>query len=158
MTIRVHTLAIQRMAIGVSPLRQGAPCMEIPTRTTTTAQLPPTAALQALANARRRITVTYLAEITDNEAPVDIIATHVAARKHDSTPDSFTDKDREQVYTALSHTHLPKLDDQSIVNYDYNRLIVHPSPRCQQLIEAYNAFETALRRTLNKRAIPVTSQ
>ncbi|PSQ43252.1 hypothetical protein BRD17_06615 [Halobacteriales archaeon SW_7_68_16] len=79
-----------------------------------------TEVFDVLRNQRRRSVVEYLEE---NEGPVELgeLATVIAAWEYDTTPDEVTSKQRKRVYTTLQQTHLPRLDDEGIVEFDSER-------------------------------------
>ena len=70
-----------------------------------------------LRNQRRRFVLQYLKR---NETPVELgpLATQVAAWEYDTTVDEVTSAQRKRVYTTLQQTHLPKMDESGIVEYD----------------------------------------
>ncbi|WP_206022059.1 hypothetical protein [Salarchaeum sp. JOR-1] len=50
--------------------------------------------------------------------------------------DEITHSDRKTVYTALRQTHLPKMDDANVVDYDPNRGHVEPAEEFED-VEVY---------------------
>ncbi|MFC7139041.1 hypothetical protein ACFQMA_04210 [Halosimplex aquaticum] len=70
-----------------------------------------------LSSARRRY-VLYLLRTED--APVELteLAEDVAAWENDTTVDELTKQQRKRVYVSLYQTHVPKLEDAGLVNYD----------------------------------------
>ncbi len=76
-----------------------------------------------LRNERRRYLLHYLKTY---EAPVEIgdLATRIAAWEHDEPVEAVTSKQRKRVYTTLQQTHLPKMDEARIVDYDHDRGLV----------------------------------
>lgn len=76
--------------------------------------------LRAIANERRRITLSVLA---DASTPIDArtVARRVATREE--TEDVTTDR-IEAVHVSLHHVHLPALADVDLVAYDAERGIV----------------------------------
>ena len=85
-----------------------------------------------LKNRRRRYTLHYLKQ---QDRPVELseLAEQVAAWENDITVDAITAAERKRVYTALYQSHLPKLDDAGIVDYNQNRGIVELSDAAEQL-------------------------
>ncbi|NHN47398.1 hypothetical protein G9464_07290 [Halostella sp. JP-L12] len=73
-----------------------------------------------LRNQRRRFVLQYLKR---NETPVELgdLATQVAAWEYDASVDDVTSAQRKRVYTTLQQTHLPKMDEAGIVEYDSSR-------------------------------------
>jgi hypothetical protein len=74
---------------------------------------------------RRRLVLKYLHEYPGDE-PADMsdIAEHIAALEHDTTVDSLRSKQRQRVYIALYQSHLPKMDDAGVINYNQDRGLV----------------------------------
>jgi hypothetical protein len=80
-----------------------------------------------LQNERRRRVLTYL---LDREGPFEMrsIAEQVAAWEHDTTVRQLMSDERQRVYIALYQSHLPKLDDVGLIDYEQNRGVVEPTP------------------------------
>lgn len=70
-----------------------------------------------LSSARRRETIDILRE---EETPIELtgLAEIVAARENDTTVEALSSQDRKRVYVSLYQTHLPKLEDVGIIEYD----------------------------------------
>ena len=85
-----------------------------------------------LKNRRRRHALHYLKQ---KEEPVELseLAEQVAAWENDSTVEGISAAERKRVYTALYQSHLPKLDDAGIVEYNQSRGIVELSRKAEQL-------------------------
>ncbi|MDT3436700.1 hypothetical protein [Haloarcula sp. 1CSR25-25] len=74
---------------------------------------------------RRRLVLKYLQEYPgDGPADMSDIAEHIAALEHDTTVDSLRSKQRQRVYIALYQSHLPKMDDAGVINYNQDRGLV----------------------------------
>lgn len=75
-----------------------------------------------LQNERRRRILAYLRENDEGDG-VDMrdIVEWVAAREHDTTVNALRSKERQRVYIALYQSHLPKLDDYGLINYNQRR-------------------------------------
>jgi len=88
-----------------------------------------------LKNRRRRYTLHYLKQ---QGRPVELsdLAEQVAAWENDKTVSALTANERKSVYTSLYQTHLPKLADAGIVDYNRNRGVVELSSNAAQL-ESY---------------------
>ncbi|NEU57923.1 hypothetical protein FXF75_14575 [Halorussus sp. MSC15.2] len=85
-----------------------------------------------LKNRRRRYTLHYLKQ---EERPVELseLAEQVAAWENDTTIEGLSANERKSVYTSLYQTHLPKLADAGIVDYNQNRGVVELSENAAQL-------------------------
>ncbi|WP_435345669.1 DUF7344 domain-containing protein [Haloarchaeobius sp. HRN-SO-5] len=73
---------------------------------------------EALSNRRRRETLRYLLEQDDEATTKGEVARHIAARETGKDVDDVSSSERKRVYIALHQTHLPKLDDVGLVDYD----------------------------------------
>ncbi|QFU83051.1 DUF7344 domain-containing protein [Natronorubrum aibiense] len=85
-----------------------------------------------LQNERRRLVLRYL---RDKEGPVRMrdIAEQVAAWEHDTTVEKLTSTQRQRVYIPLYQSHLSKLDEAGIIDYQQNRGIVVRKPLADQV-------------------------
>lgn len=88
-------------------------------------------AFDVLRNARRRYVLYYLRE----ESPRELgeLAEHIAARENDVSVEALSSKQRKSVYTALYQTHLPKLANVGVVQYDRDRGVVWLADAADQL-------------------------
>jgi DNA-binding transcriptional ArsR family regulator len=73
-----------------------------------------------LSNRRRRLVLRYLRASSGPVAMRDLAA-QVAAWENDIDPQAVTYKQRKRVYTSLYQSHLPKMRDSNVVEYDRNR-------------------------------------
>lgn len=84
-----------------------------------------------LRNKRRRLVLHYLINVPDHRAVLGSIATQVAAWENDIPMTAVTSKLRKRTYNTLQQTHLPKMHEDGIIEYDRNRgtitLSVNPS-------------------------------
>lgn len=85
-----------------------------------------------LKNRRRRYTLHYLKQ---QDRPVELseLAEQVAAWENNTTVEGLSANERKSVYTSLYQTHLPKLADAGIVDYNQNRGVVELSENASQL-------------------------
>ncbi|USZ67670.1 hypothetical protein NGM10_13145 [Halorussus salilacus] len=98
----------------------------------TTEELSRDLVFDVLKNRRRRYALHYLRR-ADGSVQLSELAEQVAAWENDTTVDAISAAERKRVYTALYQSHLPKLDDASIVEYNQNRGIVELSDASEQL-------------------------
>lgn len=91
-----------------------------------------------LSNQRRRHTLHYLRQQEAEEPSVDLreLSEHVSAWENGVSPDEITHRERKTVYTALRQTHLPKMDQAGVVEYDPNRGSIEPTEEFQE-VEVY---------------------
>ncbi|MDS0276795.1 hypothetical protein NDI85_03245 [Halomicroarcula sp. S1AR25-4] len=69
-----------------------------------------------LRNDRRRAALRVLQP--DTAVTVRLLAEQVAAWENDTTPDALREQQRKRVYVSLHQSHLPKMDDLDIVEFD----------------------------------------
>ena len=81
---------------------------------------------------RRRDVLRYL---RDAEEPVRIreLAEQIAAWEAETAVDKLNSSQRQRVYISLYQSHLPKLDNHGIVDYDKDRGRVEATPLTPQL-------------------------
>lgn len=89
-------------------------------------------AFEVLSNARRRHVVHYLLQQDDGVTLRDL-SEQVAAWENDVESPNVTSKQRKRVYTALHQSHLPKLDQKGVIQYDSDRGTVSPTDRLSDL-------------------------
>ncbi|ELZ98095.1 hypothetical protein C440_02568 [Haloferax mucosum ATCC BAA-1512] len=87
-----------------------------------------------LQNERRRNVLRYLRD-RDGSVQMRDIAEQVAAWEHDTTVQALMSDERQRVYIALYQAHLPKLDEQGVIDYNQSRGIVEKNPRAAELID-----------------------
>ncbi|MFW6434809.1 MAG: DUF7344 domain-containing protein [Halovenus sp.] len=91
---------------------------------------------QLLSCSRRREAVSYLAFAAGEEgATIGELADHIAALEVDKPIRDITSEERKRVYVALYQTHLKKLDDAGVVNYDGDRKRVTLGPNSDEFLE-----------------------
>ncbi|QLG29751.1 hypothetical protein HUG10_19290 (plasmid) [Halorarum halophilum] len=93
-----------------------------------------------LQNQRRRWVLKYL-EGRDGQVRMRDIAEQVAAWEHDTTVQALTSKERQRVYIPLYQNHLPKLDEEGIIDYNQSRGIVERTRLADQLNPYLDPFE-----------------
>jgi predicted transcriptional regulator len=86
---------------------------------------------ELLGNSRRRHVIEYLSE---HREPTDLgsLARHVAARENDTNLEEVTTAERKRAYTSLQQTHLPRLDDVGVVDFDKDHGVVRPSEQLSE--------------------------
>jgi DNA-binding transcriptional ArsR family regulator len=72
---------------------------------------------EMLHSPRRRQVLAYL---SDRDGPVDLddVILQVAAWENDTSVDAVSESERKRIYVSLYQTHMPKLDDAGLVEYD----------------------------------------
>lgn len=70
-----------------------------------------------LSSARRRYIIYYLRQ-HGGEAAINEIASQIAVWENDIPEEELTSQDEKRVYVSLYQTHIPKLEEHGIVDYD----------------------------------------
>lgn len=70
-----------------------------------------------LSSQRRRFILQYLLQ-NEGEGRLKHVVTTVAAWENDTSPEELSSKLRTRAYTTIRQTHLPKMDEYGIVEYD----------------------------------------
>lgn len=76
---------------------------------------------EVLSNERRRYVLAYLKQHENGEVDFGTLVTNVAALENDTSVEQVTSSDRKSVYVGLRQSHLPKMDDYGLVEYDSDR-------------------------------------
>lgn len=92
-----------------------------------------------LQNERRRMVLRYLRG-TDGPVRMRDVAEQVAAWEHDTTVEELSSKQRQRVYIPLYQSHLSKLDEAGVIDYQQDRGIVERKPLADQF-DAYLRIE-----------------
>lgn len=98
-----------------------------------------------LQNERRRRALDYLRKQEGSVRMRDVVD-HVAAAEHDTSPEALRSDERKRVHIALYQSHLPKLDQAGVIDYDQDRGIISRTALAGQLdpyLEAGAAESTA---------------
>jgi hypothetical protein len=90
-----------------------------------TADLTKSEIFDLLRNQRRRFVLHYL-KTHDEAVELGDLATRVAAWEYGVDEAGVTSSQRKRVYTTLQQSHLPKLDEAGIVEFDSDRGIIRP--------------------------------
>jgi len=98
---------------------------------------------EILSSPRRRYLLYHLRQRGE---PVELteLAEHVAAWENDVEPSELTTQERKRVYVSLYQTHVPKLDDAGIVDYDADTGMVALTRRARH-IDGYLEEEETIR-------------
>ena len=88
---------------------------------------------ELLKNRRRREVLTYLLE-AEGTVTLGELAEQIAAWENDTTVNALSSDQRKRVYVALYQTHLPKMDDAGIIEYDQDRGLIELSDNADLLM------------------------
>ncbi|WP_238709375.1 DUF7344 domain-containing protein [Natronorubrum halophilum] len=87
---------------------------------------------EVLRNQRRRYVLQYLKQ---DSRPVELgaLAQQVAAWEYDTTLEEVTPEQRKRVYTTLQQTHLPKMDQSGILEFDSDEGVIEGTNRARDI-------------------------
>ncbi|MCU4924906.1 ArsR family transcriptional regulator [Halobacteria archaeon AArc-dxtr1] len=88
---------------------------------------------ELLKNRRRREVLVYLLE-AEGTVTLGELAEQIAAWENDTEVNALSSDQRKRVYVALYQTHLPKMDDAGIVEYDQDRGLIELSDNADLLM------------------------
>lgn len=94
-------------------------------------RLPKDQIFHLLQTQRRRDALRYLKH-HDNPVEMRALAEQVAAWENDTTVAKLTSAERQRVYIALYQSHLPKLDEKGIIEYNQSRGVVERAARAER--------------------------
>lgn len=94
---------------------------------------------EMLSSRRRRHALQALA--ATDEIDLGPLAEQVAAWENEKSVAAVTSDERKRVYTSLQQSHLPKLDDAGLVEFDKRSGVVVPSPT----LEEYDVYLDVVR-------------
>ncbi len=84
-----------------------------------------------LSNRRRRWVLRALKQHDSETVSFGTIVETVSAWEYETDPAELSWKQRKRIYTALRQSHLPKLDETGIINYDQHRGTVELTEEAQ---------------------------
>ena len=90
-------------------------------------------AFNILSNSRRRYILYYLYN-KEGPATIDQLAGQIAAWENEIPVEELDDTARRRVYVSLYQTHLPKLDDFGIADYDRDAGQVELTDRADEIV------------------------
>lgn len=95
---------------------------------------------EVFAHHRRRYA---LRELHRHERPMALadLADEIAVRENETALTDIPAEEVQQIYLTLYHTHIPKLEDADLVDYDQERDTVAPTEHVECL-EQYQEFLT----------------
>lgn len=90
------------------------------------------AVLELCQEQHRRIILATLAH-EEQSVTVDDLTKAIVTHNHHMPLAEVREEETKQIQSALHHVHLPKLADQSLVDYDQEQHQVEPTPQFDQL-------------------------
>ncbi|QZA88484.1 DUF308 domain-containing protein [Salinarchaeum sp. IM2453] len=89
-----------------------------------------------LSNQRRRHAVHTLRQTETDQIEIGDLAEEIAAIENDTTVEDISYDQRKRVYTSLQQSHLPKMDDAGVVDFNKDRGTIEPTPAMED-VEIY---------------------
>lgn len=91
-------------------------------------------AFHLLQNPRRRAVMRYLLAHPDRaEFRMDEVIEAIAAWENGTTVQQLDRSQRDRIHISLYQTHLPKLDDHDVIDFEEHRGIIRPAPSIEVL-------------------------
>lgn len=85
-----------------------------------------------LASRRRRYAVHALEDV-DGQTDLGSLAEQVAMWEYDVDAGELSSTERKRVYTALQQSHLPKMHEAGLVDFDKDRGVIEPTPELNDI-------------------------
>lgn len=115
-----------------------------------TAEMEPRAAsvsrdtiFELLSNSRRRFVIHYLRH-AENPVQLTDLAGELAAWENDTTVDELTSQQRKRVYVSLYQTHVEKMNDAGVIDYDSEAGHIELTPLASDLFKFLDLGDDAL--------------
>lgn len=99
---------------------------------TTDGTLPQDVAFDILSNARRRFVLQSLQD-SSNGVDLSDLAAELAATENGVSREELTSKQRKRAYVSLYQTHIPKMEDAGVIEYDQDAGVVHSTGHVEEL-------------------------
>jgi len=85
-----------------------------------------------LSNPRRRFVINYLLR-EDRPVSIQELSRELATWEFEVDPEELTDQQEKRIYVALYQTHVPKLEDVGVIEYDSDTSLVELTDQATQL-------------------------
>ncbi len=98
---------------------------------------------ELLSSPRRRYILYYLRH---SEEPVELttLAEQVAAWENETNVDNITEQERKRVYVSLYQTHIPRLDEAGVIEYDKDSGMVALASQAREIDNYLDSTEETL--------------
>ncbi|MFP8956500.1 hypothetical protein ACLI4Y_07215 [Natrialbaceae archaeon A-CW3] len=96
-------------------------------------ELPQNDVFDILSNYRRVCVIQYLQNVERDVVELRDVVDYVTERETLNSPQETNYSNRKSVYTALRQTHLPKLDDLGVIDYNKSRGEMRLTDRANQV-------------------------
>lgn len=105
---------------------------EVDARSSAESEFPLDVIFDILSNKRRRLVIEYLRK-RDGSVDLTELAEHIAAVENDKPVAELSSSERKRVYVGLYQTHLPKMSDAGIVEFEQDMKRISLLPGAVQL-------------------------
>lgn len=102
-------------------------------------ELPREEVFDVLSNERRQCVLHYLKQTDGRRVELREIVDYVTAWENDATLGNVSSDERKRVYTALRQSHLPRLEDAGIIEYEHLRGEIELTDRARE-VQLYLEF------------------
>ncbi|MWV65470.1 hypothetical protein GRS48_11675 [Halorubrum sp. JWXQ-INN 858] len=109
--------------------------------------LPQDTAFDLLSNTRRRFVLRRLQGVPEG-IELKELANELAARENGVEPDALSSQQRKRTYVSLYQTHIPKLAEAGVVDYDADTGVVSSTDRVDHLARYFESEEPSSRWTI----------
>lgn len=93
-----------------------------------------------LADQRRRRSLLYLLD-SDTSATVDELATELVAWESEAQVTGAVRRGKDAMKTSLVHSHLPKMDDADLIEYDASTQVISATSYCEEARKQLEAMQ-----------------
>jgi len=107
-------------------------------------QLSQDTAFDLLSNVRRRFVLQRLQDRPDG-IELSELAEELAATENDADPDELSAQQRKRTYVSLYQTHIPKLAEAGVVEYDADTGMVYPTAHVDELGQYFQEGDSGVR-------------
>ncbi len=87
---------------------------------------------ELLSSPRRRYILYYLRQ-SDEPVELTTLAEQVAAWENETDVDDITEQERKRVYVSLYQTHIPRLDEAGVIEYDKDSGMVSAAGQAREI-------------------------
>lgn len=91
---------------------------------------------EILSSDRRRCLIYFLVR-ADGEADLRTLARNIAAWEMDTNEENISDQEQKRVYISLYQSHVPKLEEYGIVEYDADSMTLTATPQINEVIQPF---------------------
>lgn len=86
-----------------------------------------------LSNERRRHALRYLKQNDSRQIKLGELVDYITARENEITVEKIDYKQRKRVYSSLRQTHLPKMEECGLIEYDQDRGTIELNGAAQEV-------------------------